>query len=136
MASSCCPVAGTRSRHGSTDCEDGAMPEPIAPDTKDWSWVLDRTCAECGFDPEAQTLADVPRLLHDTAMTWSGVLRRADARERPAPAVWSPLEYACHVRDVHRIFAERVELMLREDGPRFVNWDQDETAIEARYADQ
>jgi hypothetical protein len=112
------------------------MPEPIAPDTKDWTWVLDEKCAECGFDPTAQTLGDLPRLMHDSAMVWSEVLLRADARERPAPDVWSPLEYACHVRDVHRIFAERVQLMLDEDDPRFANWDQDETAIEARYAEQ
>lgn len=112
------------------------MPEPIAPDTKDWTWVLEQPCAECGFEPTAQTLADVPRLIHDTAMVWSVVLRRPGAKERPAPDVWSPLEYACHVRDVHRLFAERVQLMLTEDEPRFANWDQDETAIEARYDEQ
>ena len=22
---------------------------PIEPDTKDWTWVLDRRCEECGF---------------------------------------------------------------------------------------
>ena len=112
------------------------MPEPIAPDTKDWTWVLEQPCPECGFESTAHTLADVPGLIHDTTMVWSEVLRRPDVRERPTAEVWSPLEYACHVRDVHRIFAERVELMLREDEPRFANWDQDETAIEARYADQ
>src|SRR5687768_2337167 len=128
MASSCRTVAVTRSRRAPTDCEDGAMPEPIAPDTKDWTWVLEQPCAECGFEPTAQTLTEVPRLIHDTAMVWSDVLRRPDVREQPAPGIWSPLEYACHIRDVHRIFAERVELMLAEDEPRFANWDQDETA--------
>lgn len=112
------------------------MPEPIAPDTKDWTWVLEQRCADCGFDATAQPLAAVPGLIHDTAMAWSQVLRRPDVRERPAPEVWSPLEYACHVRDVHRLFAERVELMLREDEPTFANWDQDETAIASRYSEQ
>lgn len=23
---------------------------PIVPDTKDWTWVLERTCPECNFD--------------------------------------------------------------------------------------
>ncbi len=69
-------------------------------------------------------------------MVWSQVLRRSDVRDRPAPTVWSPLEYACHVRDVHRIFAARVDLMLQQVAPTFVNWDQDETAIVSRYADQ
>ncbi|MCW2834042.1 MAG: Methyltransferase type 12 [Nocardioides sp.] len=112
------------------------MPEPIVPDTKDWTWVLERPCAECGFDPGAHTLADLPRLMHDTATVWSQVLLRPDVRERPTPATWSPLEYACHVRDVHRLFADRVELMINEDKPRFANWDQDETATASRYADQ
>jgi hypothetical protein len=39
------------------------------------------------------------------------------------------LEYACHVRDVHRIFAERLEAMLGQDTPRFTSWDQDVTAV-------
>lgn len=113
-----------------------AEPDPIAPDTKDWTWVLDHPCPECGFDPGAHSLASLPGLLHDSAMVWSRVLARADAAVRPAPHVWSALEYACHVRDVHRVFAERVALMLVEDEPRFANWDQDETAVAARYSEQ
>lgn len=111
-------------------------PDPIPPDTKDWTWVLDRPCPECGFDAAAHSVTSVPGLLHDSAMVWSGVLAGADAARRPTPGVWSPLEYACHVRDVHRVFAERVALMLAEDQPHFDNWDQDETARAARYAEQ
>jgi hypothetical protein len=47
--------------------------------------------------------------------------------------VWSPLEYACHVRDVFRIFDRRLHLMLDEEDPTFANWDQDETALAERY---
>ncbi|HEY5013683.1 MAG TPA: DinB family protein, partial [Acidimicrobiia bacterium] len=25
----------------------------ITPDTKDWTWVLERPCPECGFDASA-----------------------------------------------------------------------------------
>jgi hypothetical protein len=78
----------------------------------------------------------VPAALHDSAMVWSAVLARTDAAVRPSPGTWSPLEYACHVRDVHRVFAERVELVLTQDGPRFDNWDQDATAVASRYAEQ
>ena len=108
----------------------------IAPDTKDWTWVLDRPCSECGSDPSARTLAAVPGLIHDTAMAWSDVLARPDVADRPAPDVWSPLEYACHVRDVHAVFADRVRLMLEQEGPAFADWDQDATAIERDYAAQ
>ncbi len=112
------------------------MPQPIVPDTKDWTWVLERPCAECGFDPQAHALPELPGLFHDTAMLWSQVLRRPEASERPAPGVWSPLEYACHVRDVHHVFGGRLRLMLAEDEPRFDNWDQDASAIDGRYAEQ
>ena len=112
---------------------DDVQPEP---DTKDWTWVLERACPECGFDPSAQSLTDLPRAFHDTAMTWSDVLARTDVAERPAPDVWSPLEYACHVRDVHVLFTQRVRLMLEQDEPTFANWDQDATALERDYARQ
>ena len=57
-------------------------------------------------------------------------------RERPSPATWSPTEYACHVRDVHILFGQRIRLMLEQDAPQFANWDQDETAIADDYASQ
>ncbi|NYE38811.1 hypothetical protein F4692_003962 [Nocardioides cavernae] len=110
--------------------------DPIVPDTKDWTWVLERPCPECGFDPAAQGLTDLPRLLGVTATTWSEVLGRDDVRDRPSPDVWSALEYAAHVRDVHVLFDQRVRLMLEEDEPTFANWDQDVTAVESDYASQ
>ena len=76
----------------------------IVPDAKDWTWVLHRTCPECGFDTRSFPRAAVPHLLHENAAAWSAVLvRPGDLRRRPRPDVWSPLEYACHVRDVFRI---------------------------------
>ena len=47
--------------------------------------------------------------------------------------MWSPLEYACHVRDVCRIFGVRATLMLTQTDPSFANWDQDATAVAERY---
>jgi hypothetical protein len=113
-----------------------AAPDAIVPDTKDWTWVLERPCPECGFDPAAQSLDSLATRIHDTAMAWSDVLARPDVGVRPAPAVWSPLEYACHVRDVHLVFAERVRSMLEVDEPAFANWDQDATAIGSDYGAQ
>ena len=110
--------------------------DAIVPDTKDWTWVLERPCPDCGFDASAQGLGDLPGLLHDTAMAWSEVLARRDVGARPAAGVWSPLEYACHVRDVHLLFAERLRMLLEEDEPTFANWDQDVTAVESDYAAQ
>ncbi|MCL2541278.1 MAG: DinB family protein [Nocardioidaceae bacterium] len=105
----------------------------ITPDTKDWTWVLDRPCPECGFDaPSVATGAIAPALRGSTGF-WADALARPGAAVRPAPGVWSAVEYGCHVRDVHRIFADRVRLMLSEHDPLFASWDQDETAPAERY---
>ena len=108
----------------------------IEPDTKDWTWVLERPCPECGFEPAAVAVEDLPELIHANTRGWYGALDGPDAAARPASNIWSRLEYACHVRDVHLLFAERVRLMLDQDDPLFANWDQDETAIEKKYAEQ
>jgi len=46
-------------------------------------------------------------------------------RRRPQPEVWSPVEYACHVRDVLLTFAVRVHRGVVEDRP----------ALDPMYAD-
>ncbi len=108
----------------------------ISPDTKNWTWVLERPCPECGFDASAVSPTDVADLTRDDAVQWEAVLADPAAGNRPRPDKWSPLEYACHVRDVYRIFDERLTLMLTEDDPVFANWDQDATAVEDRYGEQ
>jgi hypothetical protein len=109
----------------------------IVPDDKDWTWVLKQPCNECGFDAKAIACTDVAALLRSAAMKWNTVLTmRNDVRQRPRPGVWSPLEYGCHVRDVFRVYTSRVDRMLSEDGPHYLNWDQDQTAVDAGYSSQ
>ncbi|MDN3937095.1 DinB family protein [Arthrobacter sp. YD4] len=107
---------------------------PIVPDAKDWTWVLGTPCPECGFHASAWTPATAPD--HITAMLprWQAVLRRPDVAVRPEDDTWSPLEYACHVRDVFALFNQRLHLMLSQDDARFEDWDQDRTAVELDYA--
>ena len=57
-------------------------------------------------------------------------------RGRADDSTWSPLEYACHVRDVFQRYDQRIELMQREDDPQFPNWDHDASAIRDRYDEQ
>ncbi len=108
----------------------------VVPDTKDWTWVLTSPCPECGYDATGVVARDLGALTRDNATAWRRVLARRDARDRPAAGVWSPLEYGCHVRDVHRVFDHRLARMLAEDDPLFENWDQDATAVAQRYAEQ
>jgi hypothetical protein len=110
---------------------------PPVPDVKDWTWVLERQCPDCGFDTRGPTRAQLPDLARDVGDRWVRSLAAIDAAsQRPAPATWSPLEYACHVRDVFALATYRVDLMLREHDPVFANWDQDETALAQDYASQ
>jgi hypothetical protein len=109
----------------------------IVPDTKDWTWVLERRCAECGLDTQSFRREAVAGMVRVNAQAWQDVLADSgDVRRRPSPGVWSALEYGCHVRDVFRLFDERLAAMLAVDGPHYANWDQDATAVEDRYADQ
>lgn len=110
--------------------------DAVPPDTKDWTWVLERRCPECGFDASTLAVEHVPDLVRANAAAWRDVLSRSDVDRRPRPDVWSPLEYACHVRDVFRLYDQRLALMLGEDDPLFANWDQDETAVAERYGEQ
>lgn len=108
-----------------------------APDTKDWTWVLSRPCPQCGLDAAVVVPHDVPGMVRAAARAWAQHLQATDddvLRRRPADGVWSSLEYACHARDVSRVFDERVRLMVEHDDPLFPNWDQDATALDADYA--
>ncbi len=109
---------------------------PIIPDTKNWTWVIDRPCPECGFDASNILVSDIPSLLRANAQAWVPVTGRQDVRTRPDESTWSPLEYAAHVRDVIRVTRERLIRALAEDDPLLPNWDQDATAVLDRYNEQ
>jgi hypothetical protein len=106
---------------------------PIAPDDKDWTWVLERPCPDCGFAASDHPRESLGADVRGAATAWAVRLTAADVAVRPDDATWSVLEYSCHVRDVFRIFAVRLDLMLVEDDPVFANWDQDATAVADRY---
>ncbi len=116
-----------------------AHPMPIEPDTKDWTWVLESRCEECGFDASTLPAAAVAQVLRGNVMAWRPLLLaddgtpRAGVAERPSDDRWSALEYACHVRDVFRLYDERLSLMLELDNPTFPNWDQDVSAVDDAY---
>ena len=109
----------------------------ITPDDKDWTWVVQRRCPECGFDASAITGLEVADVVRENAGDWQRLLDAGQIRAgRPSPDTWSSLEYACHVRDVYLRYDARFELMLTADDPLFPNWDQDVTAVDDRYEEQ
>ena len=108
---------------------------PVPPETKDWTVVIDHGCADCGFEPgyDVTTTGERARA---TVERWTAVLDRPGVADRPHPGTWSPLEYACHVRDLCRVFRERLRLMLEHEDPVFPDWDQDAVAVRERYDEQ
>nr|WP_202388112.1 methyltransferase domain-containing protein [Nocardioides flavescens] len=90
-------------------------------------------CPDCGYDAAAVDRRRIGELLRADALGWTAVLALPRATRRPDDSTWSALEYACHVRDVHRTMAGRLALLLAEDDPTFADWDQDATAVEEGY---
>jgi hypothetical protein len=115
---------------------DGIVPDGILPDDKDWTWVLERPCPDCGFAAAAFPVERTGDAVRSLVTDWTSALATPGATVRPSPGVWSVLEYGCHVRDVFRLFERRLSSMLHEDDPLFANWDQDETAVADRYGEQ
>ncbi|MEV6769854.1 DinB family protein [Nocardia sp. NPDC051030] len=128
---------------------------PIVPDAKDWTWVLEQACDECGFDPAATAFDAVPGLTRASTARLTLALERPNAAVRPDDSTWSAVEYAAHVRDVCRIFEHRLDITrtasarpgpviggynpaVTLDGsiPMFANWDQDDSAEAENYAAQ
>lgn len=117
---------------------DEIEPDQIEPDQKDWTWVLQRPCPECGFDAASLAPEQISPLIRSNAREWLSIAAEPAPvlTRRVRPDRWSPLEYTCHVRDVFRLYDERLQLMLTADNPTYPNWDQDRTAVEEAYNDQ
>jgi hypothetical protein len=119
-----------------------SAPTPFVPEAMLFEFVgydtLSESCLECGF-VYALGRADVLAWLRSDANAFLETFATFDgdaARTRPAPDVWSPLEYACHVRDVLRVQAARVEQAQREDEPAFTPMGRDQRVVDDRYNEQ
>ena len=101
-------------------------------------------CEECGFEYDALAAVDAPSALRDLGRRYRAPLTRflpgedpgEIVRARPAPAVWSALEYACHQRDVFDVQRQRLALALVEDCPALTPMGRDERVTADRYNEQ
>lgn len=99
-------------------------------------------CPECQFDGAAvdDVAGEIDALGRKFAAPLTRYLPGEDGpallRTRPEPDVWSPLEYACHVRDVLRIFEERTRAMVAEPGVTFGWWDHEAAVTDDAYNDE
>ncbi|HEV2311321.1 MAG TPA: MOSC domain-containing protein [Acidimicrobiia bacterium] len=81
--------------------------------------VTIETCAECGFDARAWTPNDAASLLDGLGQWWElgpSNLPATVLNERPAPEVWSALEYGRHTAQVITLLGWAIEQLLCEDG--------------------
>lgn len=95
-------------------------------------------CRQCGFSYAVGREEITPWLRSDARafVTKLVALDDAEVRRRPALDVWSPLEYACHVRDMLGVQTERVALVQSETDPAFEPMGRNERVIEDRYNEQ
>jgi len=96
-------------------------------------------CDECGFDGSRFDGPALINELHELGPRWRVLIESAgpDLRVRPAPDVWSAIEYAAHSRDITALHAFGVEQALNQDEPHYPAIEPDlvETAA-AGYADE
>lgn len=98
---------------------------------------MDR-CQECGFEYHLELAPGAATAIAEGVAGLLSVLSDpgSDVRSRRQPALWSPLEYACHVRDVLLVQRERVLAARRSDRPSFAPMGRDERVAHDGYQRQ
>jgi hypothetical protein len=74
---------------------------------------MTRPPAELDTAAVTQALAGAPRIVVPLVREVPPAIRK----RRPQPRKWSAHEHACHLAVVHRLFFDRLDLMLREPRP-------------------
>jgi hypothetical protein len=84
-------------------------------------------CEQCGFDGAAYDASALLAAIRALGPRWRELLDSAGPmlRARPAPEVWSALEYAAHSRDVTALHAFGVDQALTVDEPVYPEVEPD-----------
>jgi DinB family protein len=98
-----------------------------------WQWARAQTdqCPQCGHHPASMERDSLGQLLIESADAWRTFLLGADhsyLRANPGPGIFSPIQYGAHVRDIERVYGDRILLMLKEENPVFPQFNPDEDA--------
>ena len=95
-------------------------------------------CEACRFDGATYNDVALLEAVRSLGPRWRALLASAgdDLRERPAPGVWSALEYAAHSRDITALHVYGVEQALTQTEPVFPEFANDlADSAAATYAD-
>jgi hypothetical protein len=95
-------------------------------------------CEECGFGYDESAFSMAAGTIRAGAAGLASALTgsQADVRTRRQPGLWSPLEYACHVRDMLLVQRERLLAARRLDRPVCEPMGRDERVELDGYAEQ
>lgn len=80
----------------------------------------DHVCRSCGISYADLDVRDATAQLAELIGAFEQAVQAVPAgvrSRRPEPSVWSPAEYACHVRDVLVTYTIRLHRARREDRP-------------------
>jgi hypothetical protein len=95
-----------------------------APEGWEWSRIQVAPCPQCGQNPSALAVPALGAVALSESAAWGDFLVSADGaylRTSPGPEVWTPAQYGAHVRDMLRVFGDRILAALIEDNPN-VSW--------------
>ena len=90
----------------------------------------------CGFRYELDRAPTIGPMIIEQAEAIAEFLTMEKVHDRPAPEIWSPLEYGCHVRDVLLVQRERLLEARRTEQPDATPMGRDERVEHDGYRDQ
>ena len=87
-----------------------------------WQWhrIQFDPCPQCGHYPASMEPASLGPLAVELAGSWREFLTKSDdgyLRTSPEFGVFSPIQYGAHVRDIIRVYTDRMVLGLEQDTP-------------------
>jgi S-DNA-T family DNA segregation ATPase FtsK/SpoIIIE len=99
---------------------------------------MEPPCPGCGYSYTALERAEIAPGLRSAAAAYGAILGTdvGQLREHRQSDIWSPLEYAGHVRDVYRTQESRVLQACAEDEPDFPSMLRQERVRELSYNTQ
>ena len=116
------------------------MTEPTLEDLRrargeGWQWprIASDACPQCGMHAAALPRESLGPLLLESMTAWQKFLVSSDEpflRTNPEPGVFSPLQYSAHVRDIVRVYGDRIELAVAEDNPTFPQFNPSSEVFE------
>jgi hypothetical protein len=86
-------------------------------------------CEACGFDWDGEDPARLIAIIRSAPARFAN----ATSRTRPAPGVWSPLEYTVHMAPALDFYTDRIELAVAYDRPQFTAFDFSAACDDERY---